>query len=112
MLSNSNLVSQQRFLDPLALLTGSEDQKEPHAATEETATDQNFNISLRSLNAVSAYLPFIEEARAKVTADMENMVLSGLTSLVCPRLHVISNPHLVVHLTEPVTHCVFTSSRL
>lgn len=41
-------------------------------------------ISLRSINAVAAHIPFIEEARAKVASEMENMVLTGLTTLVRP----------------------------
>ncbi|SJK97285.1 uncharacterized protein ARMOST_00536 [Armillaria ostoyae] len=38
-------------------------------------------ISLRSVNAIAVYVPYIEDARAKVTSEMENMVLTGLTSL-------------------------------
>ncbi|KAF7375982.1 ACT domain-containing protein [Mycena sanguinolenta] len=38
-------------------------------------------IPLRSINAVAAHVPFIEDARTKVTTEMENMVLMGLTTL-------------------------------
>ncbi|KAJ7039234.1 Golgi transport complex subunit 5-domain-containing protein [Mycena alexandri] len=38
-------------------------------------------IPLRAINAVAAHIPFIEEARAKVTSEMEHMVLMGLTTL-------------------------------
>ncbi|KAK0455394.1 Golgi transport complex subunit 5-domain-containing protein [Desarmillaria tabescens] len=38
-------------------------------------------ISLRSVNAIAVHVPYIEDARAKVTSEMENMVLTGLTSL-------------------------------
>jgi hypothetical protein len=39
-------------------------------------------ISLRSISAVLAYEPFIQDSRARVTVEMEGMVLSGLKSLV------------------------------
>ncbi|KAJ7128889.1 Golgi transport complex subunit 5-domain-containing protein [Mycena crocata] len=38
-------------------------------------------IPLRSINAVAAHVPFIEESRTKVMGEMENMVLTGLTTL-------------------------------
>ncbi|KAF9467272.1 Golgi transport complex subunit 5-domain-containing protein [Collybia nuda] len=38
-------------------------------------------ISLRSIETVAAHVPFIEYARAKVTSEMESMVLTGLTTL-------------------------------
>ena len=41
---------------------------------------------LRSINVVDAFVPFIEESRRKVTSEMENMVLTGLATLV--RFHV------------------------
>lgn len=40
------------------------------------------DISLRSIDAVSAYEAFVQDARASVTAEMENMVLTGLKTLV------------------------------
>ncbi|PBK95675.1 hypothetical protein ARMGADRAFT_1164211 [Armillaria gallica] len=43
--------------------------------------DLESRISLRSVNAIAVYVPYIEDARAKVTSEMENMVLTGLTSL-------------------------------
>jgi len=39
-------------------------------------------IPLRSVNAVTAYLPAIEAARKQVTAEMESMVGAGLATLV------------------------------
>ncbi|KAJ7251785.1 Golgi transport complex subunit 5-domain-containing protein [Mycena haematopus] len=45
--------------------------------SEEAAT----GIPLRSINAVAAHVPFIEDARTRVTTEMENMVLMGLTTL-------------------------------
>ncbi|ESK92953.1 conserved oligomeric golgi complex subunit 5-like [Moniliophthora roreri MCA 2997] len=38
-------------------------------------------LLLRSVNAVNAFIPFIEESRTKVTSEMENMVLTGLATL-------------------------------
>jgi hypothetical protein len=40
------------------------------------------DISLRSINAVLAYEPFIQDARREVTAEMESMVMTGLKTLV------------------------------
>lgn len=51
-------------------------------STEESAT----GISLRSIDAVAAHVPFIEDARTRVTTEMETMVLTGLTTLVSPSL--------------------------
>ncbi|RDB25440.1 Conserved oligomeric Golgi complex subunit 5 [Hypsizygus marmoreus] len=48
------------------------------ASTDETSV---LDIPLRSINAVAAHVPFIEEARAKVTSEMETMVLTGLSTL-------------------------------
>lgn len=39
-------------------------------------------IPLRSVNAVTAYIPAIEAARKQVTTEMESMVVSGLATLV------------------------------
>ncbi|KDQ57683.1 hypothetical protein JAAARDRAFT_156584 [Jaapia argillacea MUCL 33604] len=41
----------------------------------------NAVIPLRSINAVSAHVPFIEAARTKITTEMESMVLIGLSTL-------------------------------
>ena len=54
--------------------------------SEETTTylleDGVPNISLCSVHAVITHLPAVEAARAKVTAEMENMVVRGLQYLV------------------------------
>lgn len=39
-------------------------------------------MSMRSLKVVAARVPFVEEAKAKVTGEMESMVLNGLSTLV------------------------------
>ncbi|KAG5637228.1 hypothetical protein H0H81_005350 [Sphagnurus paluster] len=72
-----------------ALLDGPSAGK--HAANRDRAPDStwaavgNMNdehaFPLRSINAVAAHIPSIEEARAKVTNEMESMVLTGLTTL-------------------------------
>ncbi|KAF7362065.1 Conserved oligomeric Golgi complex subunit 5 [Mycena venus] len=54
--------------------------KNDHEAAENTE-ESGAGIPLRSINAVAAHVPFIEEARTKVTSEMENMVLTGLTTL-------------------------------
>ncbi|KAK0476610.1 Golgi transport complex subunit 5-domain-containing protein [Armillaria novae-zelandiae] len=51
----------------------------PHGCPKKT--DFESRISLRSVNAIAVHVPYIEDARAKVTSEMENMVLTGLTSL-------------------------------
>ncbi|KAF8170221.1 Golgi transport complex subunit 5-domain-containing protein [Mycena galopus ATCC 62051] len=50
---------------------------------EGTANSQESGsgISLRSIDAVAAHVPFIEDARTRVTSEMENMVLMGLSTL-------------------------------
>ncbi|KAH7924634.1 hypothetical protein BV22DRAFT_1090567 [Leucogyrophana mollusca] len=45
------------------------------------SANQATNIPLSSVNAVAAHIPFIDDSRAKVTGEMESMVLSGLTTL-------------------------------
>jgi hypothetical protein len=40
------------------------------------------SIPLRSVNAAAAHIPFITNARKKVTEEMQAMVVQGLTSLV------------------------------
>ena len=39
------------------------------------------HIPLRSINAVAVHIPSIDSARSKVTADMESMVLEGLSQV-------------------------------
>ncbi|GLB37263.1 putative golgi transport complex subunit 5 [Lyophyllum shimeji] len=50
-------------------------------AAEDGIVDTQQTVPLRSINAVAAHVPFVEEARMKVTNEMENMVLTGLTTL-------------------------------
>jgi hypothetical protein len=59
---------------------------EPTAISEEappadTGPSSSRNIPLRSINAVAVHIPFIDSARSKVTADMESMVLEGLSQV-------------------------------
>lgn len=39
-------------------------------------------MSIRSVTVVAHHISFIEDARDTVTADMQQMVLAGLTNLV------------------------------
>ncbi|KAF9222669.1 hypothetical protein BS17DRAFT_176069 [Gyrodon lividus] len=68
-----------------ALLDGP-DEAHPEGAVShsdgESMLPANANtIPLRSVNAAAAYIPFITDARKKVTEEMEAMVIQGLTSL-------------------------------
>jgi hypothetical protein len=68
----------------VALLDGP--KKEPNGDVEtpdpaEVDSDSTI-ITLRSINAVTAHVPFIEDAQAKITAEMESMILTGLDTLV------------------------------
>jgi len=94
------VVSLNLFLGVVALLDG---PKEPHpgeqngivdrAQTHDNHSDATISIPLRSINVVATHVPFIEDARAKVTAEMESMVLTGLSTLVCIlQIHWISRP--------------------
>jgi conserved oligomeric Golgi complex subunit 5 len=64
------------------------------------------NISLRSINAVITHLPAVEAARAKITAEMESMVVQGLKYLV-RLLTLASNP-----ADEPVENQSLLASSL
>ncbi|KIM91987.1 hypothetical protein PILCRDRAFT_809983 [Piloderma croceum F 1598] len=60
---------------------GNLEKDDPTATTKDTTY-----IPLRSVNAVAAHIPFIEDAREKVTAEMQAMVLTGLSTLNRPLL--------------------------
>lgn len=45
-------------------------------------------VPLRSVNAVAAHIPFIEDARERVTAEMQAMVMTGLATLVRFSFHL------------------------
>jgi hypothetical protein len=76
------------FLGAVALLDG---PKEPRSSeqngivdgvqTHDSHSDATISIPLRSINVVATHVPFIEDAQAKVTAEMESMVLTGLSTL-------------------------------
>jgi conserved oligomeric Golgi complex subunit 5 len=53
-----------------------------HAETSSFDGNTSVTVSLRSINAVAAHVQFIEEARTTVTNEMENMVMTGLATLV------------------------------
>lgn len=54
----------------------------PESQEQEEYLDTDITIPLRSINVVAARVPFIEDARTKVTTEMESMVLTGLNTLV------------------------------
>ncbi|KAF9245062.1 Golgi transport complex subunit 5-domain-containing protein [Melanogaster broomeanus] len=68
-----------------ALLDGPDEanpEGEPPQTEDGSVLPVNANsIPLRSVNAAAAYIPFITNARQKVTGEMEAMVIQGLTSL-------------------------------
>ncbi|KAG7446461.1 uncharacterized protein BT62DRAFT_949336 [Guyanagaster necrorhizus] len=76
--------------------------------------DLESRISLRSVNAIAVHVPYIEDARAKVTSEMENMVLTGLTllnqSLLASSLQTAYNlrvlPELVQNLILELSQAV------
>lgn len=63
-----------------ALLDGSDERDKDPESADATAM-------LLSVNIVAAQVPFIEEAKTTITAEMETMVLKGLSTLVC---HLLS----------------------
>ncbi|KAH9013148.1 Golgi transport complex subunit 5-domain-containing protein, partial [Lactarius pseudohatsudake] len=66
------------------------------------------HIPLRSINAVAVHIPFIDLARTKVTADMESMVLEGL-SQVARFFPYPETRRLLIPSAEPATPRDFTS---
>ncbi|KAF9264225.1 hypothetical protein L218DRAFT_1028995 [Marasmius fiardii PR-910] len=67
----------------VALLDGPKDTTEVSLESEELVNISSLSntTSLRSITAVVAFMPFLEDSRTKVTNEMENMVLAGLTTL-------------------------------
>ena len=65
--------------------TNSATYDEPTIPTEETLTNPE-PIDMRSITVISRQLPAIEAAKTRIHAEMENMVLSGLETLVSPPL--------------------------
>ncbi|KAH9166239.1 Golgi transport complex subunit 5-domain-containing protein [Lactarius sanguifluus] len=61
------------------------------------------HIPLRSIDAVAVQIPFIDSARSKVTADMESMVLEGLSQnqpLLATSLQTAHNLRLLPDLVQ------------
>jgi hypothetical protein len=65
----------------VALLDASEDESVATVEDVPGTLTTTATIPLRSINAISDHIPFIENSRAKVTTEMEAMVLTGLTDL-------------------------------
>jgi conserved oligomeric Golgi complex subunit 5 len=67
----------------VALLDDSNNASLGNASEEDVPNNSPRSaISLKSLDFVAKHLPFVEDARTKVTEEMESMVLTGLTTLV------------------------------
>ncbi|KAG7090850.1 hypothetical protein E1B28_009932 [Marasmius oreades] len=103
----------------VALLDGPKDDKdntENALESEEPLSIPSLTNtpSLRSITAVVAFIPFLEDSRTKVTNEMENMVLTGLTtlnqSLLSSSLHTAYNlrvlPKLVQNLITDLAQAV------
>ncbi|KAJ7209565.1 Golgi transport complex subunit 5-domain-containing protein [Mycena pura] len=66
---------------PLSSFAGDDVAKSVDESGGGAANNADAWISLRSIKAVATHVPYIEDARTKVTSEMQNMVLTGLTSL-------------------------------
>ncbi|RXW23332.1 hypothetical protein EST38_g2498 [Candolleomyces aberdarensis] len=64
-----------------AALTISEISSVLDGPSSSESSDTSSNISLRNINAVAAFEPFVEEARNQVSTEMEQMVITGLKTL-------------------------------
>ncbi|KAF9071043.1 Golgi transport complex subunit 5-domain-containing protein [Rhodocollybia butyracea] len=53
----------------------------PHTDSLAKSSLYGHNFNLRSIHTIASHIPFIEDARQKVTSEMENMVVTGLTTL-------------------------------
>lgn len=89
------------------------DQQDASLFGATTAGSSN-HVSLCSVNIVAAYIPFISDTRAKVTKEVEAMVIQGLTaldqSLLASSLQAAYNlrmlPQLVASLMKDLTDAV------
>ncbi|KAA1471874.1 hypothetical protein DENSPDRAFT_800169 [Dentipellis sp. KUC8613] len=83
----------------------------PADATADTSQDR---IPLQAIQAISEHTPFIDAARARITSDMENMVMTGLSetnqSLLASSLQTAHNlrvlPDLVQNLVADLSEAV------
>ncbi|TBU41671.1 Golgi transport complex subunit 5-domain-containing protein [Dichomitus squalens] len=88
----------------------------PPAVGEASADEQSAgdHIPLSSIKAVAAHLPFVDAAHARITSDMEAMVLTGLgtlnQSLLASSLQTAHNlrvlPDLVQNLVSDLSQAV------
>ena len=83
-LSMSNRNSHTVKRNPVALLDDpNTEEVDPEDAAGTVSEDRDTNyIPLRFINAVAEHVPLVEEARTNVTAEMQTMVLTGLSTLV------------------------------
>lgn len=59
-------------------------------------------IPLRSLNVVAIRVPFVEQAREKVTIEMQTMVVAGLNALVNSTYLFLSHAQVRFRQNQPV----------
>ncbi|KAH8093869.1 Golgi transport complex subunit 5-domain-containing protein [Cristinia sonorae] len=96
----------------IAELSALLDSNSEELAAESDSTTPS--VPLTSINAVAAHLPHIDSARARITADMESMVINGLAtlnqSLLASSLQTAHNlrvlPHLVNNLVSDLSDAV------
>lgn len=104
------------IFDEVSLLEGTLDEDFPAQTIRDeddssrADEDDVQDISLRSISAVAAYESFIQDARTRVTVEMERMVLSGLKSLVRGFEPYSTISH--AKFSEPDSPCVITANSL
>ncbi|KAI0779742.1 Golgi transport complex subunit 5-domain-containing protein [Fomes fomentarius] len=102
----------------IAELTALLDASEASSSSTDTSADNGQqsgeHVSLSSIRAVAAHLSFVDAARARVTTDMEAMVITGLAtlnqSLLASSLQTAHNlrvlPDLVQNLVNDLSDAV------
>ncbi|KAH9832285.1 Golgi transport complex subunit 5-domain-containing protein [Rhodofomes roseus] len=89
------------------------DNAPPENSEGQTASEEH-KVPLSSIKTVAAHLPYIESARTRITADMENMIMTGLAelnhSLIASSLQTAHNlrvlPLLVQQLVSDLSETV------
>ncbi|TFY76638.1 hypothetical protein EWM64_g7374 [Hericium alpestre] len=91
----------------------------PPSSDAETSVSRS-KIPLRGIKAIATHVPFVEFARARITADMENMVMTGLAdmnqSMLASSLQTAHNlrvlPDLVQNLVSDLSDAVESRIRV
>lgn len=86
---------------PKADASSTQDSDSPNVSfTLAPGHDNASRIPLRSVSAVAAHITFVEDAQSKVTDEMQNMVRTGLGTLV--RHCIYLNHQLTENTVEPI----------